>query len=79
MLLVRLMLDLLQNKSQNGQHYLSFIKRKQNSSFRPEAKHLIMMWVMKVKGPKNKADFIEVLYVVINAWGTTFANTWEYN
>ncbi len=37
-----------------------------------EAKHLIWMWIIKVKGPKNQADFIEVLYVVVNAWGTTF-------
>ncbi len=32
--------------------------------FRPyilEAKHLILLWIMKVKGPKNQADFIEVL------------------
>ncbi len=34
---------------------------------------------MKVKGPKNQADFIEVLYVVVNAWGATFWNTWEYS
>ena len=32
-----------------------------------EAKHLILVWIMKVKGPKNQADFIEVLYVVVNA------------
>ena len=25
-----------------------------------EAKHLILVWIMKVKGPKNQADFIEV-------------------
>ncbi len=37
-----------------------------------EAKHLIWVWIMKVKGPKNQADFIEVLYVVVNAWGATF-------
>ena len=30
-----------------------------------EAKHLIWVWIIKVKGPKNQADFIEVLYVVI--------------
>ncbi len=30
-----------------------------------EAKHLIWVWIMKVKGPKNQADFIEVLYVVV--------------
>ena len=29
-----------------------------------EANHLIWVWIMKVKGPKNQADFIEVLYVV---------------
>ena len=29
-----------------------------------EAIHLIWVWIMKVKGPKNQADFIEVLYVV---------------
>ena len=29
-----------------------------------EAKHLIWVWIMKVKGPKNQADFIEVLYVI---------------
>ena len=28
-----------------------------------EAKHLIWVWIMKVKGPKNQADFIEVLYM----------------
>ena len=37
-----------------------------------EATHLILVWIMKVKGPKNQADFIEVLYVVVKAWGTTF-------
>ncbi len=37
-----------------------------------EAKHLIWLWIMKVKGPKNQADFIEVLYVVVNAWGASF-------
>ncbi len=26
-----------------------------------EANHLIWVWIMKVKGPKNQADFIEVL------------------
>ncbi len=31
-----------------------------------EAKHLILVWIMKVKGPKIQADFIEVLYVVVN-------------
>ncbi len=31
-----------------------------------EAKHLIWVWIMKVKGPKNQVDFIEVLYVVVN-------------
>ncbi len=30
-----------------------------------EAKHPILVWIMKVKGPKNQADFIEVLYVVV--------------
>ena len=44
-----------------------------------EAKHLILVWIMKVKGPKNQADFIEVLYVVVNAWGASFWNTWEYS
>ncbi len=29
-------------------------------------KHLIWVWIMKVKGPKNQVDFIEVLYVVLN-------------
>ena len=29
-----------------------------------EAKQLIWVWIMKVKGPKNQADVIEVLYVV---------------
>ena len=43
-----------------------------------EAKHLIWVWIMKVKGPKNQVDFIEVLYVVVNAWGASFWNTWEY-
>ncbi len=33
--------------------------------FSLEAKHLIWVWIMKVKGPKNQADFIEVLYVVV--------------
>ncbi len=47
-----------------------------NSSL--EAKHLIWVWIMKVKWPKNQADFIEVLYVVVNAWGASFWNTWEY-
>ena len=37
-----------------------------------EASHLILVWIMKVKGPKNQADFIEVLYVVVNALGVTF-------
>ncbi len=37
-----------------------------------EANHLIWVWVMKVKGPKNQADFIEVLYVVVNALGASF-------
>ena len=37
-----------------------------------EAKHLILVWIMKVKGPKNQADFIAVLYVVVNAWGASF-------
>ncbi len=42
---------------------------KQNSL---EANHLIWVWIMKVKGPKNQADFIEVLYVVVNnALGAT--------
>ena len=35
-----------------------------------EAKHLIWVWIMKVKGPKNQADFIEVLYVVVNSPNT---------
>ena len=26
-----------------------------------EAKQLILVWIMKVNGPKNQADFIEVL------------------
>ena len=26
-----------------------------------QAKHLILMWIMKVNGPKNQADFIEIL------------------
>ena len=26
-----------------------------------EANHLIWVWIMKVKGPKNQTDFIEVL------------------
>ena len=30
-----------------------------------EAKHLIWVWIIKVKGHKNQADFIEVLYVVV--------------
>ena len=25
-----------------------------------EVNHLILVWIMKVKGPKNQADFIEV-------------------
>ena len=29
-----------------------------------EAKHPILVWIMKVEGPKNQADFIEVLYVL---------------
>ncbi len=37
-----------------------------------EAKHLILVRIMKVKGPKNQADFIEVLYVVVNALGASF-------
>ncbi len=24
-----------------------------------------MVWIMKVKGPKNQPDFVEVLYVVV--------------
>ncbi len=44
-----------------------------------EAKHLILVWIMKVKGPKNQADFIEVLYVVVNALGARFWNTWKYS
>ncbi len=27
-----------------------------------EANHLIWVWIMKVKRPKNQADFIEVLF-----------------
>ena len=34
-----------------------------------EAKHLIRVGIMKVKGPKNQADFSEALYVVVNALG----------
>ncbi len=41
-------------------------------SYSLEAKHLILVWIMRVKGPKNQADFIEVLYVVVNAWSTRF-------
>ena len=37
-----------------------------------EAKHLIWVWIMKVKEPKHQADFIKVLYVVVYAWGATF-------
>ena len=37
-----------------------------------EAKHLTLVWIMKVKGPKNQANFIEVLYVVVNALGASF-------
>ena len=38
-----------------------------------QAKHLILVWIMKVKEPKNQVDFIEVLYnVAVNAWGATF-------
>ena len=32
-----------------------------------EANHLIWVWIVKVTGPKNQADFIEVLHVVVNA------------
>ena len=32
---------------------------------------MIWLWIMKVKGPKNQADFIEVLYVVVYALGAT--------
>ncbi len=32
-----------------------------------EAKHLTLVWIMKVMGPKNQADFIEVLYTE-NVW-----------
>ncbi len=34
----------------------------QDSLISLEAKHLIWVWIIKVKGPKNQADFIEVLY-----------------
>ena len=37
-----------------------------------EANHLIWVWILKVKGPINQADFIEVLYVVVKALGATF-------
>ncbi len=38
-----------------------------------EANHLIWVWIMKIiKGPKNQADFIEVLYVVVNALAPFF-------
>ena len=50
-------------------HYQIYLPPSQYSL---EANHLIWVWIMKVKGPKNQADFIEVLYVVVNAWGATF-------
>ncbi len=37
-----------------------------------EANHLIWVWIMKVKWSKNQADFNEILYVIVNAWGATF-------
>ena len=46
-------------------------KEKHYCSFSLEAKHLIWVWIMKVKGPKNQVDFIEILYVVVNTWGAT--------
>ena len=30
--------------------------------FSLEAKHLIWAWIMKVEGPNNQADFVEVLF-----------------
>ncbi len=42
-------------------------------------KDLILVWIMKVKGPKNQTYFIEALYVVVNAWNASFWNTWEYS
>ncbi len=35
-----------------------------------EARHPIWVWIMKVKEPKNQADFIEVLCVVLNVQTT---------
>ena len=35
-----------------------------------EAKHLILVWIMKVKGPKNQTDFIKVLYKRLLLQGT---------
>ena len=49
-----------------------------HSVYSLEATHLIWVWIMKVKGPKNQADFTEVLYVVVNVLGATFFKTWEY-
>ena len=51
---------------------ISCTKVIQDVFFSLEAKHLIWVWIMKVKGPKNTADFIEVLCVVVNAWGARF-------
>ncbi len=49
-----------------------------NSLHSLEATHLIWEWIMKVKGPKNQVDFIEVLYVVVYAWGATdFDSEWK--
>ncbi len=56
------------------QKWLKWLRHTQSTvPYSLEAKHLIWVWIMKVKGSK-----IEVLYVVVNAWGATLWNTWEY-
>ncbi len=41
---------------------MSWMSLKNNSL---EAGHLNLVWIMKVKGPKNQADFIEGRHVVV--------------
>ena len=48
------------------------MKFRQFTHYSLEATHLIWVWITKVKGPKNQADFIEVLFVVVNGGGATF-------
>ena len=42
------------------QYRAPFVSIPANEAFSLEASHLIWVRIMKVKGPKNQADFIEV-------------------